>query len=146
MKKSSKFSDILHVLLHMAESSKPATSEMLAKSMKTNPVVVRRAMAGLREKGFVQSEKGHGGGWQLSCDLQNVTLFDIYKAVGAPALIAITNRNESTDCLVEKAVNTATKQAFKDAEKLLIENFSNVTLSELHTIIHRQSHKRKRTL
>ena len=49
------------------------TSEMLARAMGTNPVVIRRLMAGLRERGFVQSEKGHGGGWTIACDLAAVT-------------------------------------------------------------------------
>ena len=74
MKKSTKFSDVLHLLLHMAGSKEPVTSESLSKAMQTNPVVVRRIMAGLREQGFVTSEKGHGGGWLLSCDLKKVTL------------------------------------------------------------------------
>lgn len=57
MKKSTKFSDILHLLLHMANSQEAKTSEKLAKAMQTNPVVVRRIMAGLRKQGFVTSEK-----------------------------------------------------------------------------------------
>ncbi len=59
-------SGVLHVLLHMAEQDAPATSERLAKAMDTNPVVIRRVMAGLREQGYVRSEKGHGGGWTLA--------------------------------------------------------------------------------
>lgn len=69
MKRDSKLSGVLHVLLHMAEYQKPVTSEVLAKAMGTNPVVVRRVMGGLREQGYVHSEKGHGGGWEISCDL-----------------------------------------------------------------------------
>lgn len=141
MKKSTKFSDVLHILLHMASSHEPATSETLAKAMQTNPVVVRRTMAGLREKGFVTSEKGHGGGWQLSCDLRKVTLHDIYKAIGSPTLLAIGNRADSHDCLVEKAVNTATKNAFVDAENTLIKKFRDTTLAELHGIIKKNPHK-----
>lgn len=38
---------------------------MLAKAMLTNPVVVRRVMGGLRDRGYVRSEKGHGGGCPL---------------------------------------------------------------------------------
>ncbi len=41
----------------MAEYKKPVTSEVLAKAMGTNPVVVRRVMSGLREQGYVRSEK-----------------------------------------------------------------------------------------
>ncbi|MFM2340232.1 MAG: putative HTH-type transcriptional regulator YwnA [Candidatus Parcubacteria bacterium] len=141
MKKSTKFSDVLHILLHMAGSQEPTTSEDLAKAMQTNPVVVRRTMAGLREQGFVQSEKGHGGGWSLSCDLKKVTLLDIYKAVESPALLAITNRNEGTECQIEKAVNTATREAFDEAEALLIKKFYDVTLAKLLDMIKKDSHK-----
>lgn len=134
MKKSSKLSDILHILLHMAQSSKPVTSEMLAKAMTTNPVVVRRAMAGLREKGYVQSEKGHGGGWMLSCHLKKVTLLDIYQAIESPTLLAVTNRHANPDCMVEKAVNTAMGGAFDEAEALLLKKFKSVTLAKLNKL------------
>ena len=140
MKKSTKFSDVLHILLHMAGSPDPATSETLAKSAQTNPVVVRRIMAGLREGGFVQSEKGHGGGWSLSCDFKNVTLYDVYEAIGAPTMLAIGNRAESSKCLVEKAVATATGNAFKEAENTLIAKFRNTTLADLHKIISKHAH------
>ncbi len=141
MKKSSKFSDILHVILHMANSDTPVTSETLAKAMRTNPVVVRRVMAGLREQGFVNSEKGHGGGWSLSCDLKKVTLFDVYKAVESPTLLAIANRNETAECQIEKAVNTATQNAFDEAETLLLKKFQSVTLAKLLNLVKKNSNK-----
>ena len=103
---------MLHVLLHMAEQSGPVTSEVLAKAMDTNPVVIRRIMAGLRDQGYVRSEKGHGGGWTLACDLSKVTLRDIYTALGSPSLLAMGNRTETPGCLVEQAVNAALNQAF----------------------------------
>lgn len=140
MKKSTKFSDVLHILLHMVGSEEPVTSEMLAKAMETNPVVVRRIMAGLRERGFVRSQKGHGGGWSLSCDLRKVTLYDVYEAVGAPTMLAIGNRAESSECLVEKAVATATGNAFEEAENRLIAKFRNTTLADLHDIIKKHPH------
>ena len=66
MKRDSRLSGVLHVLLHMAELDGPVTSALLAKAMDTNPVVIRRIMAGLRDQGYVRSEKGHGGGWSLA--------------------------------------------------------------------------------
>jgi Rrf2 family protein len=135
MKKSTTFSDMLHVLLHLAHSTEPATSMSLAKAMRTNPVVVRRTMAGLRKQGLVISEKGHGGGWQLSCNLKKVTLFDVYKAVGSPTMLAIGNRMDSPDCLIEKAVNIATNDAFTEAEKTLIKKLRKTTLLELRSHI-----------
>jgi Rrf2 family protein len=136
MRRDSKLSGVLHVLLHLAEHDGPATSEALAKAMSTNPVVVRRVMAGLRDQGYVRSEKGHGGGWTLACDVAKVTLRDVYEALGSPALLAMGNRTEAPGCLVEQAVNAALNQAFQDAEALLLARFGEVTLAMLSADFH----------
>ncbi|WP_296949121.1 Rrf2 family transcriptional regulator [uncultured Massilia sp.] len=144
MKRDSKLSGVLHVLLHMAESAAPMTSDALAAMMQTNPVVIRRILAGLREQGLVRSEKGHGGGWQLSCDLERVTLRDIYDALGAPTILAMGNRTEAPGCLVETVVNAAMDQAFHDAEALLLARLGEVTLARLSADFHRRMQERPR--
>ena len=138
MKRDSKLSGVLHVLLHMAELNAPITSEALAAAMQTNPVVVRRLMAGLRQAGFVSSAKGHGGGWVLSCSLSSVTLNDIHNAVGAPALLAMGNRTESPGCIVEQAVNAALDGACQEAEALLLRRLNGITLADLSRDFHRR--------
>lgn len=131
MRRDSKLSSILHLLLHMAHSGEPLTSDELAGFLNTNPVLVRRTLAGLRERGYVGSGKGHGGGWIVTADLHQVTLRDIYEAVGSPAVFAMGNRVDNPECLVEKAVNESLAEAFEEAEALLIERLANVTLAEL---------------
>lgn len=136
MKKDSRLSGVLHVLLHMAETPDPITSEALARVLHTNPVVVRRLMAGLRDHGYVRSEKGHGGGWTLSCDLATVTLRDVHTALGTPGLLSIGNRAETPGCLVEQAVNAALSDAFAEAEALLLSRFGEITLAALSADFH----------
>ena len=131
-------SGVLHVLLHMAEYGEPLTSEMLAKPMGTNPVVIRRILAGLRDQGFVQSGKGHGGGWILACDLSKVTLRDVHVALGSPSVLAIGNRTEKPACLIEKAVNAAVGKALEDAEERLLTRFGEVTLEMLRADVHKR--------
>jgi len=138
MKSNSQLSDVLHVLLHMAEGDGPATSEALAAAMQTHPVALRRLMGGLREAGFVASAKGHGGGWVLSCTLSAVTLGDIHNAVGAPALLAMGNRTESPGCIVEQAVNAALDGVCDEAEALLLRRFNSITLADLSRDFHRR--------
>ena len=136
MKSDNRLSAVLHALLHMADHGGLLTSADLAKMMSTNPVVVRRTMAGLREAGLVRSEKGHGGGWELARDLNAVTLRDIYDALGSPSLLAIGNRTEAPGCLVEQVVNAALDQAFADAEALLLARLGEVTLAALSAGFH----------
>jgi DNA-binding IscR family transcriptional regulator len=138
VRRDSRLSGVLHVLLHMAQKDGPLTSDVLAKAMDTNPVVIRRVMAGLRDKRYVQSEKGHGGGWTLACDLSKVTLRDIYAALGSPSLLAIGNRTEAPGCVVEEAVNAALAKSFEDAEQLLLSRLGDVTLATLSADVRRR--------
>ena len=131
MKRDSRLSGVLHVLLHMADPDGPVTSDVMGRVMNTNPVVARRTMAGLREAGIVRSEKGHGGGWVLARDPAGITLRDLYAALGSPALLALGNRTEMPGCLVEQAVNRALGSSFDEAEALLLSRFGDVTLARL---------------
>ena len=131
MRNDSRLSRMLHVLLHMARHEGPMTSEAIGAMLQTNPVVVRRTMAGLRDAGYVRSEKGHGGGWAIACDLERVSLLDIHRAVGGPRIFAIGNEHASPDCAVEQVVNAALGDALLEAEALLVERLGAVSLAEL---------------
>lgn len=146
MRRDSKLSGVLHVLLHMLGMKAPATSEQLARVMGTNPVVVRRVMAGLRDQGFVRSAKGHGGGWTVACDPAAVTLADIYKAVGEPALVAMSHRTQMPQCLVEQAVNRALDGAFREIEAVFQTHLGAVTLAALSADFNRRLVERGLTL
>lgn len=145
MMRDSRLSGVLHVLLHMAEFNEPITSEVLAEMMGTNPVVVRRILSGLRERGYVHSEKGHGGGWSLQCDFATTTLRDIYEALGSPPLLAIGHRSETSACLVEQAVNAALSPTFAEAELFLLTRLGAVTLSVLSADFHQRLSLRIKT-
>ncbi|MBV8037020.1 Rrf2 family transcriptional regulator [Roseateles sp.] len=142
MKRDGRLSGVLHLLLHMAETGAPATSETLARAMNTNPVVVRRLMAGLRRAGFVASAKGHGGGWVLGCPLSAMTLGDVHAALGAPPFLAAGLRDERSSCLVEQAVNSALGAAYAEAEALLVARLHGVKLSVLAEDFHRRMQER----
>lgn len=107
------------------------TSEAIAGMLGTNPVVVRRTMAGLRVAGYVRSEKGHGGGWVIAADLEKVSLLDVHNAVGGPRIFAIGSEHPEPDCAVEKVVNEALEDAMREAEELLVARLGEVSLAEL---------------
>ena len=122
---------MLHILLHMTDADAPLTSERLAGMMQTNPVVIRRLLGGLRQRGIVTSEKGHGGGWRLARNPDAVTLHDIYDALDQPTIFSIGNRHDHPTCLVEQAVNDVMIDAFREAEAVLLTRFREVTLGDL---------------
>lgn len=131
MRNDSRLSRTLHVLLHMARHEGPMTSEAIGRMLGTNPVVVRRTMAGLRNAGYVRSEKGHGGGWSIAADLDAVSLLDVHRAVGGPRVFAIGSDRSNPECAVEKAVNEAIEDTLREAEALLIARLASVSLAQL---------------
>ena len=131
MPRDTRLSRMLHLLIHMDRHLDRPTSETLAKMLQTNPVVVRRMMAGLREQGLVTSERGHGGGWQLARQLDQITLKDVYEAIGAPALFNIGPDADRSECLVEQAVDARLGGALGEAEALVMRRFGEVTVADL---------------
>ncbi|MGE0969365.1 Rrf2 family transcriptional regulator [Klebsiella sp. WOUb02] len=131
MRSDTRLSRVLHVLVHLACDGGNYTSQQLAEMLDTNPVLVRRSMAGLREAGYVRSEKGHNGGWSLSCDPTLVTLLDIYKAVGITHLYHLGINRDDPHCLIENTVNDELEDALKQAETLLMSRLNEITLSHL---------------
>lgn len=131
MPADTRLSRMLHVLIHMDHIGAPVTSEAISRMISTNPVVVRRTMAGLKAAGYVTSGKGHGGGWALARPLDEVTLRDIHGALGGPKLFAIGLADDDPRCLVEKAVNAAMDEAMAEAERRLLDRFGEVTIGSL---------------
>lgn len=115
----------------MAREDKPFTSDMIAEMLATNPVVVRRTMSGLKKAGFVDAEKGPGGGWRLIKSLVDISLYDVYLAVGEPSVFAMGNERQQPDCLVELVVNQALDQVFSEAQKILMDSLKTTRLDQL---------------
>lgn len=126
-----RLSRMLHVLIHMDRAKAPMTSETIASILSTNPVVVRRTMAGLRTSGYVMSEKGHGGGWRLARPLSEISLLDVHHALGDPEMFSIGFARDHRGCLVEEAVNATISDALIDAQKMLLARFAEVKLSDI---------------
>jgi DNA-binding IscR family transcriptional regulator len=131
MQLDGRLSRMLHLLIHMDRAEGPITSAAAADMLHTNPVVVRRTMAGLRDAGLVRSEKGHAGGWTLMKSLESVTMMDVYTAVGEPRIFAIGLADPAPECLVEQAVNASMTDALHKAEALLIAQLGEVTLAKI---------------
>ena len=81
MKISSRFTVAVHILSLVAiERNELCTSEWIAKSVNTNPVVIRRVIGKLRDAELVQVRQGVGGTTLLK-PLNEITLLDVYRAV-----------------------------------------------------------------
>jgi DNA-binding IscR family transcriptional regulator len=131
MKNDGRLSFALHVLLHLSQGRGAVTSETLGPLLKANPVVFRRTMAGLKKAGIVSSVKGHGGGWTIERRLPEITVRDVYQALGLSSPFRIGHRDSKPRCLLERAVNRTLTEALTEAETVLVERFQRVTVADV---------------
>jgi Rrf2 family protein len=131
MRQDNRLSRVLHTLLHLDRMEGPATSDTIARMLGTNPAVVRRTMAGLRNAGFVSSTKGHGGGWSIAMPLEQISLLAVYNALGSPSLFAVGADEKKPRCLLARAANEATAQALSEAREHFLASLDKVTMADL---------------
>ena len=144
MRRDNRLSIALHAVLHIGEASEPVTSEFLAERMGAHPVVVRRTLAGLRQAGILRSEKGHGGGWALARELEDVTMDEVWAALAVTSLFAVGNRVENPGCVLERAINRVTDDALEDAGRAFTSKLAAVRLSDLLAGARRRHRSRAR--
>lgn len=115
------------LVLMATEPEKFHTSQTLAAVLATNPVVVRRLLSALSHAGVVTSAKGPSGGTRLARSPKQITLRDIYRAVGSGDLLH-RGKHESVET---KDLKKAIHGAFRKAEKCLEEELDSTTLNQL---------------
>jgi DNA-binding IscR family transcriptional regulator len=81
MKISSRFSVAVHTLSILSIYANPLpTSDMIAGSVNTNAVVIRRILGMLKNAGLVDMKRGTGGSY-LTKPIEDINLLEVYKAV-----------------------------------------------------------------
>lgn len=87
-----RFPTALQIVLSLAvaqEGGILCTSEVLAAGLGANPSLVRRILVGLNDRGVTVAVLGRKGGVQLARPADQITLRDVYLAIGEkPALVA----------------------------------------------------------
>lgn len=122
---------LLHVLIHMHLRGGSTSSTTLAQMLHTNPVVVRRTMAALRDAGYVASTGGRSGGWTLARALHEITVHDVHAAIAGANVFAFGPAQDNPQCPVEAVVNRFVVQAQHVAEQVLLAGLQGQRLSEL---------------
>ena len=82
MQISSRFTIALHIFACMEVFGKDykITSDFLAGSIQTNPVIVRKILSQLKEAGLIEIHRGTGGA-EPAKNPEEVTFLDVFKAV-----------------------------------------------------------------
>ncbi|MFK4222043.1 Rrf2 family transcriptional regulator [Streptomyces sp. NPDC019890] len=107
------------------------TSEQIAESVNTNPVVIRRLLAELRKAGLVESRRGAGAGWMLSRELESMTLLDVYDAVQPGTLFAMHRATPNQECPVGYGIRPAMQNIYDGIEDTVRRELARTTLTDV---------------
>jgi Rrf2 family protein len=132
MAANSRLSVSIHVMTALAyKGNEGATSEWLAKSACTNPVVVRRLLSQLRQAGLIICQSGKSGGCHVARSPEQITLFDIYKAIEASGPFVIPDKPENKECRVSCNMKQILQDVFNQTQEAIAQSLKRITLAEL---------------
>lgn len=126
----------LHILGFLtATGGEPLTSEVMADTYGTSPVVLRRVLAKLQRAGLVETRRGANGGSVLARDPKTINLRQAYEALDdEPRLLA---RHPECQGRVEAAMAAFVNGVMGDAEAALLAELEAVTIAEMDQKIRR---------
>lgn len=134
MQISSRFSVAVHVLSLLAGQQPAAllSSERMAGSVNTNPVVIRRILGQLKKAGLVEVRPASGGTY-LRRAPATISLLDVYRAVEVVAEGRLFNVHERPNlrCAVGRNIQAALEATLARAQAALEQELAGVTLAQV---------------
>jgi Rrf2 family protein len=133
MLSSSRFLVAIHALSVLArnQGKGPVCSSIIAESVHTNPVVIRRLMTELERSALVKSTAGRTGGFELAKAAPAISLADVYSAVEDETVFRPHKIDPEADCPVAKQLMSVLSPPLRAAEKALTQSLRNTTIADV---------------
>ena len=130
MTKSTNFATALHIMAALGVSGDtPMTSDILARSVQTNPGLIRRVLAKLVRGGLVESQRGKHGGSTLARAPSRITLREIYEAVNEGQVLRVSGKKPQRECQVSCNIQNVLCEVFEEAEEAMKQKLGTRRLS-----------------
>jgi DNA-binding IscR family transcriptional regulator len=132
---TSKLTIAAHVLAWMAlvkrQGLESVTSDQIAVSVNTNPVVIRRTLAELRGAGLVTGRRGAGAGWQLARAPESISLADVWESTGGGQPFSLHHSPPSQDCPVGRGIQPALSRTYAGVDAAIRAELARTSIADL---------------
>lgn len=133
MQISSRFTMAVHMFACIDTfSDMKMTSDFMAGSIGTNPVIIRKLLGQLKAAGLVEVARGTGG-VTITKPLDEITFLDVYKAVEcAPdEELFHFHENPNQECPVGRNIHHVLDDKLSQVQKAMEDELSKITLEEV---------------
>lgn len=135
IKISSRFTIAVHILSIIKQNpSTICTSEFMAESVNTNPVVIRKILSYLKKAGIVQVRRGTGGA-SLVKNLDAITLLEVFRSVEVVEEDKLfhLHENPNPDCPIGANIQAVLELILVQAQEAMEQVLANITMEQVIT-------------
>lgn len=133
MQISSRFTMAIHMFACIDTfSDMKMTSDFMAGSIGTNPVIVRKLLQQLKAAGLVKVSRGTGG-VAVTRPLEEITFLDIYKAVecNPDETLFHFHENPNPKCPVGRNIHNVLDSKLRQVQEAMEKKLSEITLADV---------------
>lgn len=128
---NSRLAVAIHILsLIAANPGKQITSDYIAGSVNTNPVVIRRIMSMLKKAGILKTRVGVAG-TALARNPADISLLEVHKAVQAQDELFAIHEQPNPNCPIGKNIQSTLEGVFFDAQRALENELANKSVEDI---------------
>lgn len=134
MQISSRFTIALHIFTcaEVFKDQCKVTSDFLASSINTNPVIIRKILGQLSKAGLIKVLRGTGG-IEITRSLKEITFYDVYKAVDSVegGNLFHFHENPSPECPVGRNIHRLLDGKLQSIQDAMEEKMRGYTIADL---------------
>lgn len=131
------------IFIHEVKGIAKVTSNLLAESTGSNPVVIRNILSALKKAGLITVPRGTGGA-QLCADPSQITLYQIYSALEPDGVTSIIGIHPCQDrpCPVAQNIRKVLEPPYHKMEDAVKHAMEEITLQSMIDEFHKVSNQK----
>lgn len=134
MQITSRFTIAIHALafIDLFQNEQRVTSNVLSQSIQVNPVIIRTVLSKLKEAGIITARQGSGG-FHLAKPTDEITFYDIYKAVDTVDETGLFHFHENPNplCMVGRNIHTALDDKIQKVQDSMEDELKRITVNDV---------------
>lgn len=122
---------VLTWLAHHRDQYEFATSERIARSVNTNPVILRGLLGLMEKQHLVHVQHGSNAGWQIARDPAKITLLEVYRSVKPHMLFALHHTQPNQQCVIGSGIGSTLEEVYANIQGALDQELARTSIADV---------------